>query len=173
MADTTVERDKGGNLTWLWALLAVLAVIGLMVWLASQDVEEGPVAVEEESAVVAEGATTGAEAAELTAIAAAPATFEGRPVQVNGVNVAASLGTRTFWADVPGANPFLVVLAPAVANPEAAAIGSTVGLQGTVVPVTPELISEWVQQGALNEGARAEAEFATHAIQAERLTAGQ
>lgn len=173
MADISVQQKQGGGLTWLWALLAVAAVIGLMLWLGAEsaDIDE-QAALAADSAAVAERepAAAGGEAAELAAIASDPAGFTGRPLAVSGVPVAATLGPRAFWAEVPGANPFLVVLAPEVANPEAAAIGQRVDLGGSVADVTPEVVTEWVQQGVLNEGARAEAEFATHYLLASQMT---
>jgi hypothetical protein len=172
MAEISVEQKKGGNHTWIWATLAVVAVVGLMVWLASQDVATAPVAVEEDTA--AEGATVAgnAEAAELPAIAADPAGFSGRPLSVTAVPVAATLGTRAFWADIPGANPFLVVVTPEAATPGLIEAGQTVNLQGSVAAVTPELVDQWVQEGAVQPASREEATFATHYLLADQLAAG-
>lgn len=170
MADISVERKSGG-MTWLWALLAVAAVVGFMFWLyaASQEVETAAV-VEADSAAAAPAGPTG-EAAELSAIAATPDAFAGRTLQVEGVPVAATVGPRAFWGDVPGQNPFLVVFGPGVQATENVAAGQTYTIVGTVQAVDEATLGEWVQAGAIGEAQRDEASFATHALVAEQATA--
>jgi hypothetical protein len=99
---------------------------------------------------------------ELSAVGAAPDQYLGSEVQVADVPVASVLGARGFWADVPGANPFLVIAGPAVADVSWITVGATPTLAGTVEAVTPEELDGWIQQQVLVPDARAQAAFATH-----------
>jgi hypothetical protein len=164
MADIDVVQKPAGNLTWLWALVAVLAVGGLMAWLAVQsDRTTTAAVVQEQPAEVVDPV----DAVQLGALAGDPAAHEGREIRVEAP-VAAQLGPRAFWGDVPGANPFLVVLTADTPAP-ALEPGRTVTVEGWVLPVTDQLVDEWIAAGALTEGARAEATFATHALVADRV----
>lgn len=171
MADISVQQKSGG-MTWLWALLAVAAVAGFMFWLSVQAEQAGTVAaVEGDTAAAQAGAAgSGNEAAELSAIAATPDAFAGRTLQVNAVPVAATVGPRAFWGDVPGQNPFLVILGPNVQAGQVAA-GQAFTVVGTVRAVDEAALNEWVQSGAISEAQRDEASFATHAFVADQATA--
>jgi len=169
MADISVERKSGG-MTWIWALLAVAAVAGLMFWLYGQSQEAETAAVVEGDTTAVEAVAAG-EAAELSAIAATPDAFSGRTLQVEGVPVAATVGPRAFWGDVPGQNPFLVVFADGVGTGATVAAGETYTIVGTVQAVDEASLGQWVQSGAINEAQRDEASFATHALIAQQATA--
>lgn len=171
MADIDVEQKKAGQQTWIWATLAIISVLALMLWLASQEEETGPVVMEDDTtAVVADGTEdAGAETVELTAIAAAPADFADRTVRVNGVEVVATLGARAFWANIPGQNPFLVIVEEGAGDASLVAAQQNVNIRGTVGEVTEALVDEWIAAGAVNQGARDEATFATHAIMADQI----
>lgn len=171
MADISVERKSSGT-TWIWALVAIAVIVGFMLWLRGQSEQiEAAAPVAEDSAVEASAGATG-EAADLSAIAMTPDAFAGRQLQVSAVPVAATLGPRAFWGDVPGQNPFLVVFAPGVDPAGELAAGQSYDLVATVQPVDEASLAEWVQAGAIGEGQREEASFATHALVAEQATAG-
>lgn len=162
MADISVEQQTGGQKTWIWALVAVLATVALMWWLARQSEEVGRVtAVQGDTAAVAGQAST-AETADLAAVSQAPDTYLGRNIALSGVPVAAALGPRAFWADIPGQNPFLVILGPSVAGVDMPVAGHRLDLEGTVQPVTEEQLNDWITAGTVSEGSRDEASFATH-----------
>lgn len=171
MADIDVVQKPAGQNTWIWAIVAVLAVGALMVWLGVQSsrtttavvVQEGTEAAADPDAPAA----VPTQAVELAALGDNPAAYSGQEVEVEAP-VAATLGPRAFWADIPGANPFLVVLTPevGVTSPEP---GRTLRLFGTVMEVTPAQVDSWIAEGAVNEGSRGEAEFATHALLADEL----
>lgn len=171
MADIDVEQKKGGQQTWLWAGLAVISVLALMFWLASQEEGTGPVVMESDTtgAVAQAAEDAGVEVVQLTAIAAAPADYAERNVQVEAAEVAATLGPRAFWANIPGQNPFLVVVAEDAGDASMIAAGQEINLRGTVADVTEAKVDEWIAAGAVNQGARDEATFATHAFMAERI----
>ncbi|MQA90698.1 MAG: hypothetical protein GEU90_10745 [Gemmatimonas sp.] len=177
MADISVEREQkqSGNFTWIWAIAAIVAVVGLMAWLFSTqptatEVVTADGALTETPAETAEPASTDAgEAVELPAIGATPDAYMGRELRVSGVEVAAVLGTRGFWADVPGANPFLVILGPEVDDASWLTGGATVTLEGTVEPVTDTELDAWVEGETIRTAARDEASFATHFLQVNQV----
>ncbi len=185
MADIDVQRKAGsapaagggrGVQSWIWPLVAVIAVVGLMWWLARESERtEGLTAVRETPAGTAPAAPTGppAETTELAGVAAAPETFVGRRIAAENVNVAATLGPRAFWADIPGANPFLVTFSPDLTQSPQLASGQTVNIQGTINVVTDSLLNEWVRLGAIRPGAREEAAFATHYLLADLIVLQQ
>lgn len=170
MADISVEQKPAGQLTWVWALAAIVAVIALMVWLASTRDLVTQTAVETETTEAADSLAAaeaaGLEATELSAIGNTPDQFVDQEVRVQNVAVAAVLGDRGFWAEIPGANPFLMVVGPAVSDVSWIAAGDTVSaLEGAVHPVTEEAVAEWVEGEMIREGAAAEASFATHYLE--------
>ena len=73
-------------------------------------------------------------------------------VGVDEVAIAAVLGDRGFWADIPGQNPFLVIVGPTVTDASWVAAGDTVG-----VP-TAEAFDALAARVAANEAALAELE---------------
>jgi hypothetical protein len=171
MAEIDIEQQESGQKTWIWAAVAIAAVLALMLWLASQEESTGPVVMEEDPADTTAAATdeTGAQTVELAALSAAPATFMDSTVRVQQAPVAATLGPRAFWAEIPGQNPFLVVVAEDAGDTGTIASGNELELRGTVGEVTEEVVDQWIAEGAVNEGARDEATFATHYFAAERI----
>src|SRR5690606_9100074 len=115
MADISVTPKPRGQFAWIWALLAIAATLGLMFWLGGQSEQiDAARAAAADSAAATDAAADAVEAGEavdLATVAGAPDTYIGRTLSISGVTVAASLGPRGFWADVPGANPFLVIVA--------------------------------------------------------------
>ena len=169
MADISVEQNSsaGQQNTWIWATVAVLAVVGLMAWLATRPVQTTPVADEGTGTEATTAAAFGSgETVELSVLGGAPDTYLNRQVTVQGASVAAALGPRAFWADIPGANPFLVVLGEGAEGVGAPAPGQSYDLSGTVQAVDEATINQWVTAGTINQGARDEASFATHYLQA-------
>jgi hypothetical protein len=180
MADIdVVEKESGGSgfggsPTLIWAVVAILAVGGLFVWLAvASSRTTGTAVVQEERAERVERGAVPADpeagdAAVFADVAAAPDPYIGQRLEFEDVEVAATLGPTAFWGDVPGANPFLVVIAPEAGDPGLEG-GQTYDIRGVVNLVTEELVSEWVESGAIRPGARDEASFATHYLLAERI----
>jgi hypothetical protein len=126
--------------------------------------------------VAGAGADTAAEAepeiasVELATVGANPAEFEGQQIAVSEVPVASVLGSRGFWADVPGANPVLVILGAAVPDASWLAVGASPSVVATVEPVTEEVLDSWIQGQVLVPDARNQAAFATHYLQVSQAT---
>src|SRR5690606_12109745 len=102
----------------------------LMGWLLSQEGTTSSTAVGGADTTEAE-AVVAAEAVELPAVGAAPDQYVGRTIQTT-VPVNSVLGSRAFWAEIPGANPFLVVVQPEVADVSWIANGASASVVGTV-----------------------------------------
>ncbi len=166
MADISVEQKSGGQKTWIFAILAVVLIIALMLWLAQQSRNLGPLTAVEGDTVGAEPGdgttTTTAETADLAAVGQNPAGFTERDLGLQNVEVAAALGPRAFWADIPGQNPFLVVLGPNVTQVQMPVSGQRLNVEGWVLPVTEQQINDWVTGGTVAEGSRDEAAFAEY-----------
>lgn len=175
MADIGVTQKSAAKPAWIWILLAVLTVGALMWWLSVQtsDYAAQVVLDDPDAAAVEDDLSAGpaGEAVELPAVAAAPDGFAGRTVALENVKVAALLGPRAFWADVPGANPFLVVLDGDMQRVPELAAGQLLSLTGMVEPVDEALLERWINSGAMPEGRREEAAFATHYVRAQRARA--
>jgi hypothetical protein len=178
MADIEVQKKEkkerggiGAMDSRIWAVIAVLAVGGLMAWLYYQTdrldrtttVAEGPTAAEEADA-------TAYEPAEIGAIATDAEPFVGRRIALSDVAVAALVGERAFWADAPGMNPFLVAFGPDISVPVRLEQGARYDLRGLIAAVDEAKIDEWVASGVIEEGRRPEVEFASHYLLAERMT---
>lgn len=171
MAEITVEQKKGGDFTWVWAAAAVVAVVGLMVWLFStRDLATSTAVVPTEGTDSTAVAEPTIAATELAAIGATPDQFVDQEVRVEQVPVAAVLGNRGFWAEIPGANPFLMVLSEDVSDVSWLAANDTIALSGVVHPVTEEVVNEWVEGEWIRPGASAEASFATHYLEIDQAT---
>jgi hypothetical protein len=179
MADISVEQKSGGQKTWIFAILAVVLIIALMLWLASQSAEVGRIAAVEGDTVgaTAPGGTddpaSTAETADLAAVSQAPDQYLDRTIGLQNVAVAAALGPRAFWADIPGQNPFLVVMGANVTDVQMPVSGQRLNLEGTVQEVTEEQLDAWVSSETLASGSRDEASFATHYLNATRARVAQ
>lgn len=119
MAEIPVQQ-KSGIPWWVWALLALLAVL-LLVWLFSGDDEAEVAAVDNTVPVVAPVDTrapvvTNQVAAgaitDLTTILGTTdlTTLAGRPVQLSNVTVQEVVGDRTFWIGPDASQRAFVVL---------------------------------------------------------------
>lgn len=160
MADISVK--KGTDLTWLWAIAAVIAVGALMAWLyVNRPADTGVVMTDAED-TTASVETAAATAVELEAVGAAPADYVGQQIQVADVPVTVLLGPKAFWADVPGQSPLFVAVDSSVEDASWVTEGATLSVEGSVQPITPEALDAMVQSQALLPEGRMQAEIATH-----------
>ena len=178
MAD---ESKKGRSLaqqSWIWMIVAVVATIGLMVWLGIQSEQHrAQVALMEEEQAAAEAEEledeNDYEAVALSEVAADPAAFEGRDVRVANVVVGADLGQGSFWAHVADASPFLVVYSAQVEDPPAVTPDGAFDIHGRVRPIEPQDADEWIGTGRMHPDAREQLDFATHYLSARRVRAAE
>lgn len=163
MAEISVEKNNAGRASWIWAAAAIIAVVGLMAWLFSA--QEDPRVVTAGDSVVEEATV---DTVSLAVVNGAPEEYYGETIFVSAADIASVLGTRAFWADVPGQNPFLVVVNPEVPDASWVSAGETVELEGVVRPVTEQDLDQWVQSGSMHPDARSQAAFVTHYLQVTR-----
>lgn len=165
MAEITIQKSKGADLTWVWAIAAIASIIGFMAWLFVNKPASTAVMTEAAEEVVA------ATPATLAAISNAPDHFGSDPVQVDQLNVAALLGQRVFWAMPEGASPVLVVVGPEVADLSWIAEGNTVSsVIGTVEAVTEPILDSLVSTGALLAEGKSQAVFSQYYLAINEVT---
>ncbi len=142
-----MEKSKGVDLTWLWALAAVVSIGALMVWLYAN--RPTGTTVVTDSPEVAEVAVAEPTTVEAAAVSNAPGDYSGQTVRIADLPVSASLGTRVFWSMPEGGNLLLVIVGPEVSDIAWATEGNAATVTGTVQPVSQAYLSELVAQQAL------------------------
>src|SRR5690606_1102147 len=96
------------------------------------------------------------------------AAFEGQTVRLRDMSVAGRLGGRAFWVELPNRNPFLIRLTGA--DTSTVQGGESVTVVGRMVTMNDSILTDWVGSGAISEGQRFEAEFATQFVEAAEVT---
>jgi hypothetical protein len=154
-------------------IVAFLAIAGFLYWLnvqakadaAARAVEED---VPEETAAPMGGILVAGEDLQTD-----PSPFEGQVIRVEGLVVASGLGTQGFWMELPNKNPFLVSMSEAVkAEGISVSSGQTVSVAGTIYAMGDSVLNAWTSSGAIGEGDRLAAEFATHYLEASQVRVG-
>ena len=163
--------------SFLLMVVAILAIAGLMGWLAMQQRERGATAVAEgagtDSAAVG---TLTAEVVSDTAFEQNMRTYRGREIQLPAARFSAGLSPQTFWIELPTGQPFLVKLDSAmIAAGTTPPTGGTLHIVGTVQSKDPALVSQWMQSGVLQtDDQKLQAEFGTTYMEARQIRpAGQ
>ncbi len=170
MADISVQKKSGTDLSKVWAAAAIVAIVALMAWLLSMQPAADTAVAPVEDEEVAEAAAPTGEAVELSALGTAPDQYVGQTVQTT-VTVAAPLGDRGFWAEVPGGNPFLVVVDQAAGDAGWISSGSSASVVGTVEAVDEAALDSWITNMMIQPEARDQAAFATHFLSVTSATA--
>jgi hypothetical protein len=171
MADA---QRSGSN--WIPAAVALVAVAGFMIWLATRE-PPASVAVIEPGDTTADTLAQGGPAQtiepEVLNQTATARELIGQDVQLSSVTVSDVLGTQMFWIELPPGNaPYLVKLdsaqiASGIALP---APGSSVSVTGRVTEKTAALLDGWRASGALqDDNQRMLAEFGSTFIEARRV----
>jgi len=173
MPEESNARRSLAQQSWVWMIVAVVATLGLMVWLAVQsDQHRAQVALMEEertTAGVEDEDDERYETVSLTAVALSPEEYEGREVRVENVSVGADLGSGAFWAMVPDASPFLVVYGDDVQDPPPVTEAAVFVIRGAVERLDPAAIDRWINTGRMHPDARPQLDFATHHLSAHRV----
>ena len=178
MADEA-RTPKGGSLTWLWMVLALVLVAGFLTWL-------GVASEPSEVAVVEESDTAGAQPGDGLAftevpkdtLAAAKERFEGQRIRVAGVQVTGSLGPGIFWGELGSQSnqiPILVRMdSSLVSGGLQVQQGGTYTITGLVQRMTDSVSAAWGSEGAFaDEGAQMQSTFADYYIRASNIRPSQ
>jgi hypothetical protein len=149
-------------------------MVGFLYWLNIQAREheaERQAAIQEQLAADSAENDMGAITISASAIQMDASPYEGQIVKLNNVPVASGLGQQGFWLEMPNKNPFLVSMSEAV-KAEGVAVnpGEKATVVGTVRAMSDSVLNAWSTAGSIGEGDRLAAEFATHYIDASRVT---
>jgi hypothetical protein len=169
------SRRGAVNLGMPLMIVAFLAMIGFMYWLnlqsQKQEAEKQAAIAEQAAADSVANDDMGAMTIPASDIQMSAAGFEGQLIRLQNVPVATGLGTQGFWIEMPNKNPFLVSMTEEVkAEGAAPQSGQVVTVIGTVLPMNDSVLTAWTNAGTIGEGDRLAAEFATHYIDARRVT---
>jgi hypothetical protein len=149
-------------------IVAFIVIGGFLYWLnlqaeaerASDLAEE--VAAEEVAETLAGGTLVNAQDIQMD-----PSPYEGQEIRLEGLPVASGLGTQGFWIEMPNRNPFLVSMSEGVKAEGLAIVpGQSASVVGTIYAMSDSALSAWTTAGAVGEGDRLAAEFATHYLEA-------
>jgi hypothetical protein len=156
-------------------IVAFLSIGGFLYWLNLQAKAE----LAEKAAIAEEIAKEEAELAAMgdfisgETLQRDPAVFLSRVIAVEGLSVASMVGTQGFWLELPNKNPFLVSMSEAVkAEGLSLQAGMGVTVSGMIHVMTDSVLNAWSTAGAISEGDRLAAEFATHYLEAARIKTG-
>jgi hypothetical protein len=168
MADKASRRGAV-NLGMPLMIVAFLIMGGFLYWLFLQaQAQKAEEAVKMQEAA-AEKANTYPDATSVMGVElqkdASP--MVGKLVKVEPLPVASKLGTQGFWLELPNKNPFLVSLDDSLkADSISVRAGQKVTVVGTIRAMSDSAVNAWVSSGAIGEGDKLAAEFATHYLQA-------
>jgi hypothetical protein len=166
------SRRGAANLGMPLMIVAFLAIVGFLYWLnlqakadaASRAVHED---VPEETGPALSGTLVPGEDLQVD-----PSPYVGMTIKVEGLTVASGLGTQGFWLELPNKNPFLVSMSEAVkAEGISVGPGQRVSVSGTIYAMGDSVLNAWSTSGAIGEGDRLAAEFATHFLEAQQVQA--
>lgn len=163
------RRGAADSVTLVLMVVSFLAMGGLMYWL-SKTAEPTQVEIPEEEM-------------ESTTVVVAAADFGIDPmshtvsdIRIPNLEVASRLGDFAFWVQVPTQapdgtmlnTPYLVKMDSTVAGTLDVRLraGDRVTVEGVVFEMTDSVLADWTAAGAINEGNRIEAEFASSFLQA-------
>lgn len=168
------SRRGAANLGMPLMIVAFLAMIGFLYWLnvqARAHEAERAAAIQEQAAADSAEDNLGALTISASAIQMDASPYEGQMVKLEDMPVASPLGQQGFWLEMPNKNPFLVSMSEAVrAEGVTVSAGQHATVIGTVVPMSDSVLNAWSAAGSIGEGDRLAAEFATHYINAARVT---
>lgn len=175
--DQAPRGDARSGSSFLLMGLAIVLIAGLFGWLAMQSREQGATTVAEgdTTAVPSEDSGPPAEVVTDTAFEQNMRTYRGRDIQLTGVLYSAGLSPQTFWVELPTGQPFLVKLDSTLVTRRASLPTSgRLNITGAVREKDAALVSQWVQQGVLqNDDQRMQAEFGSTYIEARQVRSAQ
>jgi hypothetical protein len=167
------SRRGAANLGVPLMIVAFLAMLGFLYWLNVQAQKEEAAkqaAIAEQQAEDQADDDAGVERISGTSLQGDISGFVGATIRVDSLSVASGLGSQGFWLELPNKNPFLVSMSEAVkADGTTVSPGQQVSVVGTVHEMSDSVLDAWSNSGAIGEGDRLAAEFATHYIEATRV----
>ena len=166
MTDMRSRRGAAG-IAPLLMIVAVLGMVGLLVWL-------GRTAEGTQALVVEEGSTTDSLEAASTFVTTDdlrtdPSQYEGEVIRLVEIPVASPVGTQAFFGEIGiggvSSSPFLMRLSSDLVAQGQALPQGTVNVVGTVYVMSDSVAADWLASGTIGEGDRPLVEFATHFLE--------
>jgi len=151
-------------------IVAFLVIGGFLFWLYRESEAEEQLRMQEaaeETARIEAEERRSRMLVDAQAIQMDASPWEGDTIIVEEQAVASSLGSQGFWMEMPNGNPFLISLSDGVKQ-ESLSLqnGQGTTVTGVVTAMNDSILTAWTESGAIAEGDRLAAEFATHFIEA-------
>lgn len=163
-----------GSSSFIPIVVAIVAIVVFMGWLATRERPE-PVAVAEPDSAAAPVAPAGGPAVVVApdslGVSAFVRSMMGRDIELESVPVSTSMGSQFFWIDLPNGQPFLIKLDSAlVASGQPAPSTGNVHVVGRITAKDAALLEQWRTTGVLeSDDHRMQAEFGSSYIEARRV----
>ena len=162
------SRRGAANVAIPLMVLSFGLIAGFLWWLSQNAEGTEPVIVEQPDATPTLD-VSGATEVTATQLRLEAATFEGQRVLVSDVGVASSVGDQAFFLDLPQ-TPFLVRLGAELVAAGTLVPSGTVSVVGTLLAMNDSIVTDWSGSGSISDNDRLMVEFASHFIEAVRLT---
>jgi len=151
-------------------MLGTLVLLGgFLYWLATTAEPTPPPVMEEEPE---EQVGPAATVAQLDTLERNANAYEGQMIRVEDVSVAQSLGTSSFFVQLPGGSPFMAVYAENLVAAGEPVPSGEVTLVGRVHEAQDSLLDVWIESGVVSEPNRPLAEFASHYLEVAAIFVG-
>lgn len=166
------SRRGAVNVAVILAIVAIVAVGGLIYWLEITAVPTQREVVEEDTGD--EPPVLDVPIVRIEAIREEPEGYQGIEVAVRNEEINSRLGEQGVWVG-PDDNPFLVKLnGPAASTAAEMEIGDRVHLRGFIYAMSDSVLDAWEEEGAISgEGERAVASFAEQFLDASEIEPAQ
>lgn len=159
------SSSRGEASTIVWALAAVVVVVGFVAWLSmTAEPSVSPLTMEDDTTAAGPAAASPVTAGDFEPNVD---TYRGRTIELQDVPVVQHMGQSIVWVELPSGSPFLVKVSDAVAANGLPAAQSRVHVVGIVREKSPALLQQWQDSGILESaGQRTQAEFGSSYIEA-------
>ena len=98
--------------------------------------------------------------------------YQGQMIRVENVPVAQSLGSSSFFVQLPGGSPFMAVYAENLAAAGEPVPTGEVTLVGRLYEAQDSILEGWIESGVVTEANRPLAEFASHYLEVASIVLG-
>lgn len=163
MAQTGSRRGAAENTSLILAVIAFVAIGGLIYWLSVTAEPTATAVVPQDTAE--EEPVSDVPIVDLGSIREEAQGYVGLEVEVRNQSVTSTLGEQAFWIGSQD-NPFLVKMDTAMSAPQPET-GDTIHVRGFVHEMSDSVLNDWEARGAIaGSGERAVASFAEVFLQA-------
>lgn len=163
------SRRGAVNVAMILALVAFVAIAGLIYWLEVTAVPTQTEVVVEDTQE--DEPVLDVPIVDLESVREESEGYLGLEVALRNHSLNSRLGSRGLWVG-PEDNPFLV-MAPDSATAQQVAVGDAVNLRGYIRSMSDSVLDVWEEEGAISgEGERAVASFSDQFLEASEVSRG-